>query len=88
MATNTMVLLIVAGMAALVLAGMLVGVVYRTRAPKWEELARDQVEEDTIRLRRAELIKARDNARLPIAGPMATPSSRLTGEHLRQKRFH
>ncbi|HTI74293.1 MAG TPA: hypothetical protein VL634_04805 [Mycobacterium sp.] len=43
-------------MAALVLAGVLAAVVYRTRAPNWNELARDQFEEDATRLRRQELL--------------------------------
>jgi hypothetical protein len=107
MATNTTVLLIVAAMAVLVLAGVLAGVVYQTRAPKWGELARDQVEEDAIRLRRQELLVDEFDAKAhaarvevdiktvratsahdPIAARMATPNSRLTGKHLRQKRFH
>jgi len=88
MASNTTVLMIVTAMAVLVLAGVLVAVVYRTRAPKWDELARDQVEEDAIRLRRQELKNAGDSGHLPTAARMATPNSRLTGKHLRQKRFH
>ena len=56
MATNTTVLIVVAAMAALVLAGVLAGVVYKTRAPKWGETARDQAEEDALRLRRQEVL--------------------------------
>jgi hypothetical protein len=56
MASNAIVLVIVAAMAALVLAGVLAAVVYRTRAPNWNELARDQFEEDATRLRRQELL--------------------------------
>jgi len=56
MATNTTVLIIVAAMAALVLAGGLWGVVYKTRTPKRGETVRDQAEEDALRLRRQEVL--------------------------------
>jgi ABC-type Fe3+ transport system permease subunit len=40
MGTNTTVLLVVTAMAALVLAGVLAGVVYKTRAPKRVETSK------------------------------------------------
>lgn len=56
MATNTTVLIIVAAMAALVLAGVLAGVVYKTRGPKWSDIVRDPAEEHALRLRRQEVL--------------------------------
>ncbi len=41
-------------MAALVLTGVLAGVVYKTRAPKRVETVRDEAEQDALRLRRQE----------------------------------
>jgi hypothetical protein len=60
-------LVIVAAMAALVLAGVLAAVVYRTRAPNWNELARDQFEEDATRLRRQELLADEFDAKVHAA---------------------
>jgi hypothetical protein len=67
MATNTTLLMIVAAMAALVLAGVLAGVVYKTRAPKWGEIVRDQAEEDAFRLRRQEVLADEFDARAHAA---------------------
>ena len=67
MATNTTVLMIVVAMATLVLAGVLAGVVYKTRAPKWGEIVRDQAEEDALRLRRQELLADEFDARVHAA---------------------
>jgi hypothetical protein len=67
MATNTIVLLVVTAMAALVLAGVLAGVVYKTRAPKWGEIVRDQAEEDALRLSRQELLADEFDARAHAA---------------------
>lgn len=67
MATNTTVLMIVFAMAALVLAGVLAGVVYKTRAPKWGEIVRDQAEEDALRLSRQELLADEFDARVHAA---------------------
>ena len=59
MATNTTVLIVVAAIAALVLAGMLAGVAYKTRTQgrhvKGETIP-DQAEEDALRLRRQEAL--------------------------------
>jgi hypothetical protein len=55
MATNTTVLIIVAAIAALVLAGMVVGVAYKTRTEGRlvkKETIPDQAEQDALRLRR------------------------------------
>lgn len=55
MAANTTVLIVVAAIAALVLAGMIVGVAYKTRAPGRHvngETIPDQAEQDALRLRR------------------------------------
>ena len=55
MAANTSVLIVVAAIAALVLAGMIVGVAYKTRAPGRHvngETIPDQAEQDALRLRR------------------------------------
>lgn len=67
MATNTIVLLIVVALAALVLTGVLAGVVYKTRAPKWGEMVRDQAEEDALRLRRQEVLADEFDARAHAA---------------------
>ena len=67
MATNTTVLMIVVAMATLVLAGVLAGVVYKTRAPKWGEIVRDQAEEDALRLSRQELLADDFDARAHAA---------------------
>ena len=59
MATNTTVLIVVTAIAALVLAGMLVGVAYKTRTQQRNingETIRDQAEEDARRLRRREAL--------------------------------
>jgi hypothetical protein len=56
MAANTIVLMVVAGMAALVLAGMILAVAYKTRTqerPVNGETLRDQAEEDLLRRRQA-----------------------------------
>jgi hypothetical protein len=67
MATNTTLLMIVAAMAALVLASVLAGVVYQTRAPKRGEKVRDQAEEDALRLRRHEALADEFDARAHAA---------------------
>jgi hypothetical protein len=59
MATNTIVLIVVAAFAAFVLAGMVLAVVYKTR-PQGRaisgETIRDQAEEDELRLRRRQAL--------------------------------
>jgi Flp pilus assembly protein TadG len=67
MATNTTVLLIVTAMAALVLAGVLAGVVYKTRAPKRVETVRDEAEQDALRLRHQEVLADEFDARAHAA---------------------
>jgi hypothetical protein len=67
MATNTTVLIIVAAMAALVLVGVLAGVVYKTRSPKRGETVRDQAEEDALRLRHQEVLADEFEARAHAA---------------------
>jgi hypothetical protein len=67
MATNTTVLIIVAAMAALVLVGVLAGVVYKTRSPKRGETVRDQAEEDALRLRHQEVLADEFDARAHAA---------------------
>jgi hypothetical protein len=67
MATNTPLLMIVVAMAALVLASVLAGVLYQTRAPKWGEKGRDQAEEDALRLRRQEVLADEFDARAHAA---------------------
>ena len=67
MPTNTTLLMIVVAMAALVLACVLAGVVYRTRAPKWGEIVRDRAEEDALRLSRQELLADEFDARAHAA---------------------
>ena len=70
MATNTTVLIVVAAMAALVLAGMIVGVAYKTRTEgrrvKGETIP-DQAEEDALRLRRQEILADEFDARAHAA---------------------
>ena len=59
MATNTTVLIIVAVMAALVLAGMLVVVVFKTRSQQRHgsgATIRDQADENALRLRRQDAL--------------------------------
>jgi hypothetical protein len=59
MATNTTVLIVVAALAALVLAGMIVGVAYKTRSqerPLNGGTIRDQAAEDALRLRRRQAL--------------------------------
>ena len=59
MATNTIVLIIVTAIAALVLAGMIAGVAYKTRTiqrPVNGETFRDQADEDAQRLRRQQAL--------------------------------
>lgn len=59
MATNTMVLIVVAALAVLVLAGVLALVVYKTRSQQRHgkgETIRDQADEDVLRLRRQEAL--------------------------------
>ena len=70
MATNTTVLIVVTAMAALVLAGMLVGVAYKTRTQQRNingETIRDQAEEDALRLRRREALADEYAARADAA---------------------
>jgi Flp pilus assembly protein TadG len=67
MATNTTVLLIVTAMAALVLAGVLAGVVYKTRAPKRVETVRDEADQDALRLRHQEVLADEFDARAHAA---------------------
>jgi hypothetical protein len=67
MATNTMVLIIVTTLAVLVLAGVLAGVVYKTRTPKSGEMVRDQVEENALRLRRQQTLADEFDARAHAA---------------------
>jgi hypothetical protein len=69
-ATNTTVLILVTAMAALVLTGVLVLVVYKTRNQHRHgkgETIRDQVEEDTLRLRRQEVLADQFDARAHAA---------------------
>jgi hypothetical protein len=59
MATNTIVLIAVTAIAALVLAGMIAGVAYKTRTIQRHvngETFRDQADEDTQRLRRQQAL--------------------------------
>jgi hypothetical protein len=67
MATNTTVLLLVTAIAALVLAGVLAGVVYKTRAPKRVETVGDEAEQDALRLRRQEALADEFDARAHAA---------------------
>jgi cytochrome b len=69
-ATNTTVLILVTAMAALVLTGALALVVYKTRNQQRHgegETIRDQVEEDTLRLRRQEVLADQFDARAHAA---------------------
>lgn len=59
MATNTIVLIVVTAIAALVLAGMIAGVVYKTRTIQRHvngETFHDQADEDAQRLRRQQAL--------------------------------
>jgi hypothetical protein len=67
MATNTTVLIVVAALAALVFAGALAGVTYKTRTPKRGAMIRDQVAEDALRLRRQQTIADEFDARAHAA---------------------
>ena len=70
MATNTMVLIVVAALAVLVLAGVLVLVVYKTRSQQRHgkgETIRDQADEDVLRLRRQEALADESAARAHAA---------------------
>lgn len=67
MGTNTTLLLIVVALAALVLACVVAGVVYKTRAPKWGEIVRDQAEEDALQLSRQELLADESDAKAHAA---------------------
>jgi hypothetical protein len=70
MATNTTVLIVVTAIAAFVLAGMIVGVVYKTRASRRNvngTTIRDQAEEDALRLRRQEMLADEFGARAHAA---------------------
>jgi len=49
-------LLLVTALAALVLAGVLAGVVYKTRTRPRGETVREQAEEDALRVRRQEVL--------------------------------
>jgi hypothetical protein len=69
-ATNTTVLILVTAMAALVLTGVLVLVVYKTRNQQSYgkgETIRDQVEDDALRLRRQEVLADQLDARAHAA---------------------
>jgi hypothetical protein len=64
MATNTTVLILVAAMAALLLAGMLAGVVYKTRTQQRHvegETIRDQGEQNALQVRQHDAL-AEDSA--------------------------
>ena len=70
MATNTMVLIVVAALAVLVLAGVLALVVYKTRSQQRHgkgETLRDQADEDELRLRRQEVLADESAARAHAA---------------------
>ena len=67
MPANTIVLIIVTAVAMLALAGALVWVTYKTKAPKRAETIRDQVEEDALRLRRHEALADEFAARVHAA---------------------
>ena len=49
-------MLLVTALAALVLAGVLAGVVYKTRTRPRGETVREQAEEDALRVRRQEVL--------------------------------
>jgi hypothetical protein len=95
MDTNTTLLLIVTATAALVLALVLAGVVYKTRAPKWRELARDQVEEDALQHSRQELLGDESDAKahaaqvdIEITTVRARSLNKITDGTHTGKRFH
>ena len=70
MATNTMVLIVVAALAALVLAGVLALVVYKTRSQQRHgkgETLRDQADKDELRLRHQEVLADESAARAHVA---------------------
>jgi hypothetical protein len=70
MATNTTVLIVVAAIAALVLAGMILGVVSKTRTEGRRvngTTIRDQAQEDALRLRRQEMLADEFDARAHAA---------------------
>ncbi len=70
MATNAMVLIVVAALAVLVLAGVLAIVVYKTRSQQRHgkgETIRDQADEDVLRLRRQEALADESAARAHAA---------------------
>jgi Na+-translocating ferredoxin:NAD+ oxidoreductase RnfG subunit len=59
MATNTTVLIVVAAMSALLLAGMLAGVAYKTRTQQRHvkgETIRDQAEQNALQVRHQEAL--------------------------------
>jgi hypothetical protein len=49
-------LILVTALAALVLVGVLAGVVYKTRTPKSDGTVREQAEEGALRVRRQEVL--------------------------------
>jgi hypothetical protein len=70
MAINTLVLIVVAALAALVLASVLALVVYKTRTQQRHvcgETLHDQAEEDALRLRRQEALADESAARAHAA---------------------
>src|SRR6478672_7517741 len=70
MATNTTVLIIVAAIAALVLAGMIALVMSKTRTSRRNvngTIIRDRAEEDALRLRRQEMLADEFDARVHAA---------------------
>ena len=70
MATNTTILIIVATIAAVVFAGMIVGVMCKTRAQERRanaETFRDQAEDDARRLRRRQTLTDAYDARIQAA---------------------
>lgn len=70
MATNAIVLIAVTTMALLLLAGVVVGVVYKTRTRQRrgkKKTIRDQTGEDALRLRRQETIADRSAAKAHAA---------------------
>ena len=70
MASNTTVLIVVTALAVLVLAGMLVGVAYKTRTPHQRATdtnTGDQAAEDVLRLRRRQALADEYAARAQAA---------------------
>jgi hypothetical protein len=70
MAANAMVLIVVAALAVLVLAGVLALVVYKTRSQQRHgkgETIRDQADEDVLRLQRQEALADESAARAHAA---------------------